>query len=270
MAPPNATWQSIIMQAQVNPEVLKQQETIKSLQNVLQVRARSLPACLRGTAHGVQQAPCLLQAPWVVQLFSDQRAQPAMQPTLMQPTPRHPPPPTRCPQTNVSVCSSLGHGYLSQMTIITDSMLNLYKGYSDMIGQAISTVGFFWGGGAGMNKRGGLQRHDLCCSAWLAVPPSHSGSAAGMGEATGSAGRLMPLPHPCQQCCQCAEGAGLAVSTACPLQTCLGGFDGTLHFSSRPHRRLTSVLPGVLRVLRRADPTRRARAWSSTCARSRR
>lgn len=39
MAPPNATWSSVILQAQSNPEVLKQQEVIKSLQNVLQVRS---------------------------------------------------------------------------------------------------------------------------------------------------------------------------------------------------------------------------------------
>lgn len=37
MAPPNSIWDSIIQQAVVNPDVLKQQEVIKSLQNVLQV-----------------------------------------------------------------------------------------------------------------------------------------------------------------------------------------------------------------------------------------
>jgi hypothetical protein len=36
MGPPNNTWGQILAQAQANPEVLKQQEVIKSLQNVLQ------------------------------------------------------------------------------------------------------------------------------------------------------------------------------------------------------------------------------------------
>lgn len=36
MGPPNTTWGQILVQAQANPEVLKQQEVIKSLQNVLQ------------------------------------------------------------------------------------------------------------------------------------------------------------------------------------------------------------------------------------------
>jgi exportin-1 len=36
MAPPNSIWGQILAQAQANPEVLKQQEVIKSLQNVLQ------------------------------------------------------------------------------------------------------------------------------------------------------------------------------------------------------------------------------------------
>lgn len=36
MGPPNTTWGQILAQAQANAEVLKQQEVIKSLQNVLQ------------------------------------------------------------------------------------------------------------------------------------------------------------------------------------------------------------------------------------------
>lgn len=36
MAPPNATWQQIIAQAHANPEILKQTEVIRSIQNVLQ------------------------------------------------------------------------------------------------------------------------------------------------------------------------------------------------------------------------------------------
>src|SRR5689334_15780647 len=36
MGPPNATWGQILAQVPQNPEVLKQQEVIKSLQNVLQ------------------------------------------------------------------------------------------------------------------------------------------------------------------------------------------------------------------------------------------
>lgn len=63
MTPPNATWGQILAQAQANPEVLKQQEVIKSLQNVL--------------------------------------------------------------QTNVSVCTSLGNPFISQMAQMVDSMLQV-------------------------------------------------------------------------------------------------------------------------------------------------
>lgn len=63
MGPPNATWGQIIGQAQGNPEVLKQQEVIKSLQNVL--------------------------------------------------------------QTNVSVCTSLGNPFISQMATMVDTMLQV-------------------------------------------------------------------------------------------------------------------------------------------------
>eukprot|EP00879_Flechtneria_rotunda_P028493 GHRR01030614.1.p1 GENE.GHRR01030614.1~~GHRR01030614.1.p1 ORF type:complete len:828 (+),score=284.83 GHRR01030614.1:400-2883(+) len=79
MAPPNAIWAQIIKQAQANPDVLKQQEVIKSLTNVL--------------------------------------------------------------QTNVAVCSSLGHPYLSQMIQMADSMLTVYRLYSESVGQAIVTGG---------------------------------------------------------------------------------------------------------------------------------
>lgn len=38
------------------------------------------------------------------------------------------PPPSRCPvQTNVSVCSSLGHPFLSQFNLIFLDMLQVYK-----------------------------------------------------------------------------------------------------------------------------------------------
>ena len=37
MTPPNKSWFAIVGQASQNPEVLKQQEIIKSIQNVLQV-----------------------------------------------------------------------------------------------------------------------------------------------------------------------------------------------------------------------------------------
>lgn len=36
MTPPNATWQQILLQARSNPDILKQHEVIKSIQNVLQ------------------------------------------------------------------------------------------------------------------------------------------------------------------------------------------------------------------------------------------
>lgn len=80
MSPPNSIWGQIIQQATVNREVLKQQDVIKSLQNVL--------------------------------------------------------------QTNVSVCSSLGDPYLSQMVHMADTMLQLYKFYSEDVTAAIT------GGGA--------------------------------------------------------------------------------------------------------------------------
>jgi hypothetical protein len=38
MAPPNRSWYAIVEQAMQSSEVLKQQEAIKSIQNVLQVR----------------------------------------------------------------------------------------------------------------------------------------------------------------------------------------------------------------------------------------
>eukprot|EP00878_Enallax_costatus_P005895 GHUV01006184.1.p1 GENE.GHUV01006184.1~~GHUV01006184.1.p1 ORF type:complete len:956 (+),score=324.49 GHUV01006184.1:1172-4039(+) len=79
MAPPNNIWAQIIQQATVNREVLKQQDVIKSLQNVL--------------------------------------------------------------QTNVSVCSSLGDPYLSQMVHMADTMLQLYKFYSEDVTAAISSGG---------------------------------------------------------------------------------------------------------------------------------
>ena len=36
MGPPNTTWQQILAQARASPEILKQQEVIRSIQNVLQ------------------------------------------------------------------------------------------------------------------------------------------------------------------------------------------------------------------------------------------
>jgi exportin-1 len=65
MQPPNTIWAQILQQAQANPDVLKQPEVIKSLQNVL--------------------------------------------------------------QTNVSLCSSLGSPYLSQMVQMADSMLQVIQ-----------------------------------------------------------------------------------------------------------------------------------------------
>lgn len=65
MHPPNTTWQQIITQAQQSPEILRQTEVIRNVQNIL--------------------------------------------------------------QTNVSVCSSLGSPFLSQMSLIYVNMLNVYK-----------------------------------------------------------------------------------------------------------------------------------------------
>ena len=36
MAPPNVTWQSIIQQAMVSADVLKQSEVVRNVQNILQ------------------------------------------------------------------------------------------------------------------------------------------------------------------------------------------------------------------------------------------
>lgn len=81
MAPPNSTWGQILAQAQANPEVLKQQEVIKSLQNVL--------------------------------------------------------------QTNVSVCTSLGNPYISQMAQMVDSMLQVgwVQGWVAALGSCVSWAG---------------------------------------------------------------------------------------------------------------------------------
>ena len=65
MAPPNVTWHSIIQQAAVSSDVLKQSEVVRNVQNIL--------------------------------------------------------------QTNMSVASSLGPPFLSQMRIIYMQMLNVYK-----------------------------------------------------------------------------------------------------------------------------------------------
>ena len=65
MSPPNATWREIITQAASQPEILKQPEVVRNVQNIL--------------------------------------------------------------ATNVSVASSLGHPFLSQIQLIYIDMLNLYK-----------------------------------------------------------------------------------------------------------------------------------------------
>ena len=65
MSPPNITWRDIIGQATQSPDVLKQPEVIKNVQNIL--------------------------------------------------------------QTNVSVCSSLGHPFLPQLSKIYLDMLNAYR-----------------------------------------------------------------------------------------------------------------------------------------------
>lgn len=76
---PNAQWHALIASASNNPESLRDQATIKTLQNVL--------------------------------------------------------------QTNVAVCGSLGHPFLSQMIIIYTSMLQVYKMYSELISKAIAEGG---------------------------------------------------------------------------------------------------------------------------------
>ena len=65
MAPPNVTWRSIIQQAAASPDMLKQSEVVRNVQNIL--------------------------------------------------------------QTNVSVASSLGPPFMSQMLIIYEHMLTMYK-----------------------------------------------------------------------------------------------------------------------------------------------
>lgn len=79
MAPPNTTWAQILAQARASQEVLKAQEVIKSIQNVL--------------------------------------------------------------QTNVSVCTSLGHPFLTQFNVIFSDMLAVYRLYSELISQTIASGG---------------------------------------------------------------------------------------------------------------------------------
>ncbi|KAG1655478.1 hypothetical protein FOA52_008673 [Chlamydomonas sp. UWO 241] len=76
MTPPNATWAQILLQARANPDVLRQSEVIKSIQNVL--------------------------------------------------------------QTNVSLCTSLGHPFIAQFNIIFADMLQVYKLYSELINRTIA------------------------------------------------------------------------------------------------------------------------------------
>lgn len=76
MAPPNATWHSFLTSARQNPDILRQPEVIKSIQNVL--------------------------------------------------------------QTNVAVCQSLGHPFVSQLKFIFTDMLQIYKLYSELISSTIA------------------------------------------------------------------------------------------------------------------------------------
>jgi hypothetical protein len=62
MAPPNGIWDSIIQQAVVNPDVLKQQEVIKSLQNVLQVGVYATMAKPAAGIHACTFTQCPLCA----------------------------------------------------------------------------------------------------------------------------------------------------------------------------------------------------------------
>ena len=77
MGPPNGTWRNIIDQAAQQPDILKESEVIKNVQNIL--------------------------------------------------------------QTNVSVCTSLGHPFLSQMSRIYTDMLNFYR-YCPPPSPALSTI----------------------------------------------------------------------------------------------------------------------------------
>ncbi|DBA80101.1 hypothetical protein WJX79_000920 [Trebouxia sp. C0005] len=79
MGPPNATWREIINQAQAQPDILRQTEIVRNIQNIL--------------------------------------------------------------QTNVSVCSSLGQPFVSQMSNIYLDTLNVYRMYSELISQSIQTGG---------------------------------------------------------------------------------------------------------------------------------
>lgn len=65
MAPPNSTWQNILAQASTSPDILKQPEVIRNVQNIL--------------------------------------------------------------QTNTSVCTSVGHPFLTQLSHIYLDMLKLYR-----------------------------------------------------------------------------------------------------------------------------------------------
>lgn len=177
MGPPNTTWGQILAQAQANPEVLKQQEVIKSLQNVL--------------------------------------------------------------QTNVSVCTSLGNPYISQMAQMVDSMLQVWLG-----GRGAGAEHRPWGEGRPTSTR----RHFGIPHAACMYMHVHAFALLrtllllGQVRACVVAARLAVHTRGCP-CCPAAAAVVLAV------HRCTGC---TVRASPRP--------------LSRAAPTRHAAASSSTCA----
>ena len=66
MTPPNAPWQQILLQARSNPDILKQHEVIKSIQNVLQtnVSVRGQGWCWGSDAEYLQAGGRGLAAGW--------------------------------------------------------------------------------------------------------------------------------------------------------------------------------------------------------------
>jgi hypothetical protein len=45
MGPPNLTWQQIIQQAGASPDILKQQDVIRNVQNILQTNVSVCQVC---------------------------------------------------------------------------------------------------------------------------------------------------------------------------------------------------------------------------------
>ena len=83
MSPPNGTWQQIIAQATASPDVLKQPEVMRNLQNILQTNVSVCQVNTPSAARAPLASPDLRAAALLLD--------PACSP--FGPTPHTPPPP---------------------------------------------------------------------------------------------------------------------------------------------------------------------------------